>query len=113
MFPFQKDSSKALKTFLGNEAVWRLFAFSKVLHLFLRDKERIYNCKFSKRKLSRKKKVKETVLFFGMRELIYFLRFIFTLASSLGASLVSQMIKNLPAMQDTWILSLVWEDTLE
>ena len=87
--------------------------FSKVLHLFLRDKERIYNCKFSRRKLSRKKKVKETVLFFCMREFIYVWRFIFTLASSLGASLVSQMIKNLPAMQDTWILSLVWEDTLE
>ena len=30
-----------------------------------------------------------------------------------GASLVAQMIKNLPAMQDTWILSLAWEDPLE
>ena len=27
-----------------------------------------------------------------------------------GASLVAQMIQNLPAMQDTWILSLGWED---
>ena len=29
------------------------------------------------------------------------------------ASLVAQMIKNLPAMQETWIQSLGWEDTLE
>ena len=31
----------------------------------------------------------------------------------LGASLVAQMVKNLPAMQETWILSLCWEDPLE
>ena len=30
-----------------------------------------------------------------------------------GASLVSQMVKNLPAMQETWIRSLGWEDALE
>ena len=30
-----------------------------------------------------------------------------------GASLVTQMIKNLPAMQETWILSLGWGDPLE
>ena len=29
------------------------------------------------------------------------------------ASLVAQMIKNLPAMQETWLQSLVWEDPLE
>ena len=29
------------------------------------------------------------------------------------ASLVAQMIKNLPAMQETWVLSLGWEDPLE
>ena len=27
--------------------------------------------------------------------------------------LVAQMVKNLPAMQDTWIRSLGWEDPLE
>ena len=31
----------------------------------------------------------------------------------LGASLVAQMVKNLPAMWETWIPSLVWEDPLE
>ena len=31
----------------------------------------------------------------------------------LGASLVAQMVKNLPAMQETWIWSLGWEDPLE
>ena len=28
-------------------------------------------------------------------------------------TLVAQMVKNLPAMQDTWIRSLGWEDPLE
>ena len=30
-----------------------------------------------------------------------------------GASLVAQMVKNLPAMQETQVLSLGWEDPLE
>ena len=29
------------------------------------------------------------------------------------ASLVAQMVKNLPAMRGTWVRSLVWEDPLE
>ena len=29
------------------------------------------------------------------------------------ASLVAQMVKNLPAMQETWVRSLLWEDLLE
>ena len=29
------------------------------------------------------------------------------------ASLVAQMVKNLHAMQDTWVQSLGWEDPLE
>ena len=31
----------------------------------------------------------------------------------LGASLVAQMVKNLPAMQETRVWSLGWEDPLE
>ena len=30
-----------------------------------------------------------------------------------GASLVAQMVKNLPAMQETWVQFLGWEDPLE
>ena len=30
-----------------------------------------------------------------------------------GASKVAQMVKNLPAMQETWVRSLGWEDPLE
>ena len=30
-----------------------------------------------------------------------------------GASLVSQLVKNLPAMRETWVQSLSWEDLLE
>ena len=30
-----------------------------------------------------------------------------------GASLVAQTVKNLPAMWETWIPSLGWEDPLE
>ena len=29
------------------------------------------------------------------------------------ASLVAQMVKNLPAMWETWVQSLDWEDSLE
>ena len=35
------------------------------------------------------------------------------MACSLGASLVAQRVKHLPAMQETWVLSLGWEDPLE
>ena len=31
----------------------------------------------------------------------------------LGASLVAQLVKNPPAMQETWVQSLGWEDPLE
>ena len=30
-----------------------------------------------------------------------------------GASLVAQLVKNLPAMKETWVRSLSWEDPLE
>ena len=30
-----------------------------------------------------------------------------------GASLVAQLVKNLPAMWETWVLSLGWKDPLE
>ena len=32
---------------------------------------------------------------------------------SAGTSLLAQMIKNPPTMQETWVLSLGWEDSLE
>ena len=32
---------------------------------------------------------------------------------NMGASLVAQIIKNLPAVQETWVRSLGWEDPLE
>ena len=35
------------------------------------------------------------------------------LPMNIGASLMIQMVKNLPVMQGTWIRSLVWEDPLE
>ena len=31
----------------------------------------------------------------------------------LGASLVAQMVKNLPAMWETWVQSLSWDDFLK
>ena len=36
-----------------------------------------------------------------------------TPASLERASLVAQLVKNLPAMQETWVRSLGWEDCLE
>ena len=37
----------------------------------------------------------------------------FTKTSTTWASLVAQSVRNLPAMQETWVLSLGWEDLLE
>ena len=39
--------------------------------------------------------------------------FTFTFTEYPGASLVAQMAKNLPAMQQTWVQTLGQEDTLE
>ena len=86
--------------------------FSKVLHLSLRDKEMIFNCKLSKRKPSRKKKKERIFLLWGIRELIYFLRFIFTLASFGGSSMVPQMIKKLLQCRrpgfSPWVGKIPW-----
>ena len=32
---------------------------------------------------------------------------------NIRASLIAQLVKNLPAMQETWVQSLGWEDLLE
>ena len=40
---------------------------------------------------------------------IFFFRFF----SIIGASLVAQLVKNPPAMWETWVRSLGWEDPLE
>ena len=34
-------------------------------------------------------------------------------AAIFWASLLAQLVKNLPAMRETWVRSLGWEDTLE
>ena len=39
--------------------------------------------------------------------------FLIKVKNIIWASLVVQMVKNLPAMQENWILFLGWEDTLE
>ena len=38
---------------------------------------------------------------------------VFFLRKGLGTSFVAQMVKNLPAMQETWVRSLGWEDLLQ
>ena len=38
---------------------------------------------------------------------------IYTVLQSFWASLVAQTVKNLPAVQETWVQSLGWEDPLE
>ena len=35
------------------------------------------------------------------------------LKNNTRASLVAQLVRNLPAMRETWVQSLVWEDPLE
>jgi len=43
-----------------------------------------------------------------MRSKAYYLKF-----KGQHASLVAQLVKNLPAMRETWVQSLGWEDPLE
>ena len=45
--------------------------------------------------------------------LLIFVRLIRDTFSSTRASLVAQLVKNLPAMQETWVQSLGQEDPLE
>ena len=42
-----------------------------------------------------------------------FLVLIMGFSAYVWASLVAQMVKNLPAMQEIWVQSLGWEDPLE
>ena len=44
---------------------------------------------------------------------ILFSHFLLGMSVVIWASLVAQMVKNLPAMQETWIRSLGWEDPLK
>ena len=39
--------------------------------------------------------------------------YLFCIYSIYGASLVTQIVKNLPAMRETWVGSLGWEESLE
>ena len=48
----------------------------------------------------------------GVIRVSYFPRTHFDHCSMLGASLVAQTVKNLPAMLETWVQSLGWEDPL-
>ena len=44
---------------------------------------------------------------------IYLVVDLLMVAILFGASLIDQLVKNLPAMQETWVRSLGWEDPLE
>ena len=54
---------------------------------------------------------------YGFRSCIHplhlYLKYILNSYHLLWASLVTEMVKNLPAMQETWVQSLDWEDPLE
>ena len=52
---------------------------------------------------------------FSLIHLVEIKYYLFLDPSSLNhwASLVAQLVKNLPAMQETWVRSLGWDDPLE
>ena len=50
---------------------------------------------------------------FSRKSLWTFASFGLSLPTRTGASLVAQMVKNLPTMQETWVQSLGQEDPLE
>ena len=45
--------------------------------------------------------------------MIYSKKYTFGFLPSLWASLLAQLVKNPPAMQETWVQFLGWEDPLE
>ena len=51
--------------------------------------------------------------FCGTLSLVCLDHFYLTPASATWASLIAQLVKSLPAMRDTWVRSLGWEDPLE
>ena len=51
--------------------------------------------------------------FFLIHIVIIVFYFFFFLYFLTGASLVAQRLKRLPAMQETWVQSLGWEDPLK
>ena len=54
------------------------------------------------------------VVVLGWRSMIFKnTAFFYYFLNLIWASLLAQLVKNLPAMQETWILSLGWEDPLE
>ena len=50
---------------------------------------------------------------YPMCQFLSFLKSIYLFNCAGTASLVAQMVKNLPAMRETWVGSLGWEDPLE
>ena len=58
---------------------------------------------------SRQKVSKVTEILTDTIEQLYFI----DICRSLWASLVAQMLKNMPAVWETWVQSLDWEDPLE
>ena len=44
---------------------------------------------------------------------IYMYMYIHTYICALVAQMIKNVVKNPPAMQETWVLSLGWEDALE
>ena len=55
--------------------------------------------------------LREILLLSKKRKLLYIITY--THITVNGASLIAQLVKNPPAMQETWVQSLGWEDSLE
>ena len=55
----------------------------------------------------------ESRIFHIVKVIIYFFRTYLVSNLVFWASQVTQMVKNLPGVQDTWVRSLGWEDPLE
>ena len=65
---------------------------------------------FNQAESGRVKELRRTALPYGSQSWVYGNRVGFMV---IGASLVAQRLKRLPAMLETWVRSLGWEDPLE
>ena len=48
-----------------------------------------------------------------LRDYLVYFCFVFPQSGPWRASLIAQLVKNRPAMQEAWVRFLVWEDTLK
>ena len=104
---WQKLVGSCWKSLMDREA-WRA-----VIYGVAKSQTRLSDWTELKKKSQERKKKQFLTLLWKLLDLDRKLEIFETILWIQGASIMAQMVKNLPAMQETWIQSLGWEDLLE